>query len=365
MLQQDEFEVESIDLMRYIDIAWKRRWLIIVPTVVIAVLAGLWSLMLPKIWEVDALVIPSKFLTQNEAGEFKQILVAEPKQIASQISQGSYNSLIGAELNIDASQFPKISAENLRDTNLVRISVRENDPQEGKSILLSLFNHLKSEFDKKIDVEISTLDNTSEQAKNRILDLNLKIDSQKIDKERTKRDIEADKNKLAIAEDRISKVQEEMMSVKKRVSELDELQRKTMSEKREGAETLALLLYSNEIQQNIRYMNTLEDKVSDERVNIQDLTFSIRSKEQQLLQMDNQISQIQNLLSNAKSEIKLLEEKKNRIDYTQLVKAPTQSLGPVSPNKKKNVMIAGFLGFCISLGIVIMGDIMKTRKKKG
>jgi chromosome segregation ATPase len=234
----------------------------------------------------------------------------------------------------------------------------------GRQVLFSLFNHLKSEFDKKIDVEFSNINNQIEQTKNKILDFDLRIESKKIEKEKIKRDMTADKNKLAIADRRITDVQEEMKSVKTRIAELDDLQRKTISEKKDGTETLALLLYSNEVQQNIRYMNTLEDKVSTERVIIEDLTFSIKSNEQQLLQIDNQIEQIELDLNNAKNEINLLEDKKNRIDYSQLAKNPTPSIGPVSPKKKMIVLIAGFLGFCLSSGIAFFRENMEKRKKK-
>jgi capsular polysaccharide biosynthesis protein len=161
MLQQEEMGFKSIDLMAYVNIAWKRRWQIIIPTVVIAVLAGIVSFLLPKIWEVDAIIIPSKFLSQTAAGEFKEILVAPPAQIAGQISQRTYDNLIAAELNIDPRAFPRINAENLRNTNLIRVYVRGKDPHRGRMILLSLFNHLKSDFDKKIDVEFSKIGRAS------------------------------------------------------------------------------------------------------------------------------------------------------------------------------------------------------------
>jgi len=364
-MPQEETEFDGLNLMEYFNIAWKRRWRIIIPAAVLAILAGVWSFLLPKVWEVDAIIIPSKFLTQTDSGEFKEILVASPAQIASQISQRSYDNIIAADLNIDSRVFPKINAENLRNTNLVRVSVRDQDPQRGKDILFYLFKHLKSDFDKRIDVEFSSLNNQVEQTKNKIRDLNLRIESQKIEKEKTKKDIEGDNKKLEIAEKRIRDVQNEMPSVRMRITDLDDLLRKTLSEKKENVDNLALLFYSSEVQQNLRYMNTLEDKVSTERVNIENLTFSIKSKEQQLLQIDNQISQVQNSLSNADNEIKLLEEKRNRIDYSQLAKDPSQSFSPVSPKKKQNVLIAGFLGFCLSLGLVFFREYLEKQKKLG
>ena len=420
-MYNEETELESINLMEYLTVAWKKRWQIVIPTVILVTIVAIYSFTLPKVWEVDAIIIPSQFLTQNQAGEFKQVLVAEPKQIAGQISQGSYNTSIGAELNIAKSAFPVIKAENLRDTNLVRISIREKDPSRGQRILTSLFNHLKSEFDKKIDVEINSVNTQIEGTKNKILDLEneiksrenaiittqneikirqngiklkeFDIDSKKIDKQKLNNEIESDKSRLKITEERILGVFEEMKSVKTRIDELEKQQQKALAEQKTGTDALALLLYSNEVQQNLRYYNSLEDKVSAERLNRESLAQSIQGKTEALRQIDNQISQIRtgmdsnqteiesmktgienikngilgvrNNINNLKNDIKLYEDKKNRIDYTQLVKEPTTSFSPVSPKKKQNVLIAGFLGFCLSAGIVLFREYFEKQKKVG
>ena len=321
-MHEEKTEFEYFNWMEYIIVAWKRRWQIIIPTVILAVLAAVVSFLLPKIWQVDIVIIPGKFMSQTQAGEFKVVLVAEPKQIASQITEGSYDSLIAAELNIPEREFPAIKAEDLRDTDLVRAFVRVKDPQKGRLILASLFNHLKSEFDKKIDIEISTL--------------NTEV-------EKNKGSISSDQNKLQIAEQRIAALQAEMKSTKTRIEELGKQQQKILSEKKEGAESLALLLYSNEVQTNLRYFNSLEEMVSSERLKIENLKPSI---------------------ANAQKGILLLEAKKGRIDYTQLIKDPTTSFNPVSPNKKQNVLIAGFLGFCFSVGIVLFRENLNKMKSK-
>ncbi len=321
-MHEEKTEFEYFNWMEYIIVAWKWRWQIIIPTVILAVLAAVVSFLLPKIWQVDIVIIPGKFMSQTQAGEFKVVLVAEPKQIASQITEGSYDSLIAAELNIPEREFPAIKAEDLRDTDLVRAFVRVKDPQKGRLILASLFNHLKSEFDKKIDIEISTL--------------NTEV-------EKNKGSISSDQNKLQIAEQRIAALQAEMKSTKTRIEELGKQQQKILSEKKEGAESLALLLYSNEVQTNLRYFNSLEEMVSSERLKIENLKPSI---------------------ANAQKGILLLEAKKGRIDYTQLIKDPTTSFNPVSPNKKQNVLIAGFLGFCFSVGIVLFRENLNKMKSK-
>ena len=426
----DAYE-DEIELMDYLNVIWKRKWLIIVPTFFLALVAGIASFLTPPQWEVDAIIQPSKFFVQTEQGLFEEVVVVDPRQIAGQINQESYNRLIAAELNLDLRRFPELKSENLRDTKLVRVSVRENDIDKGKAILTSLFNHLKRELDRKIDVEmrgidtqifakensikqneigikeienqidlrklkikdreneIKTRENEIKKRNNDIKFKELDVQSKEIDKERIRKEIEADHNKLKISEERVQSIMEEMKAVKGRIDEIDEQLRKALAEKKQGGDAVSLLLYSNEVQQNLRYYNTLDEKLSTEKVTQENLRLNIRDKQEQLRQIDTQIQQIntqkdsisaeidnimtqiaivkteidkikneieslrndiakiQNAITNVHSEIRLLEDKKARIDYAQLIKEPTASLYPVSPRKKVNVAIAGILGLVI------------------
>jgi capsular polysaccharide biosynthesis protein len=150
-----EDEVEFID---YLNVIWKRKWLIIIPTLFITLAAGAFSFLIPPKWEVDAILLPSKFFVQTEQGQFEEVVVIDPRQIAGQINQKSFNSLITAELNLNPRKFPSLSAENLRDTKLVRVVIRDTDVARAKSILQKLFDHLKTELDKKINVEVKAID---------------------------------------------------------------------------------------------------------------------------------------------------------------------------------------------------------------
>jgi len=426
----NEYE-DEVNLMDYLNVIWKRKWLIIIPTFFLVVVVGIYSFLQPKVWEIDALIVPSKFLIQTERGQFNEVVVVNPKQIASQINEAAYNILIAAELNLDIRELPKLKAENPGDTKLVRVSTRENDVEKAKLILYSLFNHLKRDLDKKIEVEtkgldtkiaskensikqneigikdnenqialkklqikdkeneIKTKENEIKKKNNNIQLKELDIQSREIEKDRIKKEIVSFQNKLKISEDRVKSIMDEMKAVKKRIDELDKQQRKALAEKKQGGDAISLLLYSNEVQQNLRYYNTLDEKLSTEKITQENLHLAIHDKGEQLRQIDNQILQIntqkdtikteiddimtqivvikteiekikneiktvkneiekiKNTINTQENEITLLEDKKARIDYTQLIKEPTSSLSPVSPRKKRNVSIAGILGLMI------------------
>ena len=329
----DEHEKELID---YLNVIWKRKWLIIIPTFFLVIIAGLYSLLLPKKWEIDAIIQPSKYIIQTEDGTYREILVVDPKQITSQINQESYNHLIAAELNLDIKKFPKLRAENLRDTNLVRVSIKEKEIEKAKSILRSLFNRLKKDLDKKVEIEIKGIDSL--------------IKSKEIEKSRIEEEIKAYKNKLSIIKQRKKEIEKEMSDdIKKGIDALkEEYHLSLKKENRSESESLALLLYSNSIQQSLRYHNTLNELLSSKKIEEENINLEIKNKEERIKQLENEIDN--------------MNEKKGRMDYAQLIKEPTSSLNPVSPKKKLNVLIAGILGLMIFTMLSFFLEYIKKQK---
>ncbi len=377
-MEQPVFAEKEIELIDYLNVIWKRKWLIIIPTFFLVIAVGIYSFLLPKQWEIDAILVPSKFLTQTEQGTFVEVVVVDPKQIASQINERSHDHLIATELNLDIREFPKLKAENIKDTKLVRISTKANDVEKAKLILHSLFNHLKIDLDKKIDVEIKDLDTQVETNKNLIKNKGFNIKNKgseiklnQIEKNKARQEIVSSENKLKISEDRVKSIMEEMKEVKKRTDELEKQQREALSEKKQAIDAISLLLYSNEVQQNLRYYNTLDEKLSNEKIIQENLSLSKKEKGEGIKQLDTQIEKlnteidrINNDIESVKNEIGFLKERKARIDYTQFIKEPTSSLYPVSPKKKINVLISGILGLMIFTMLAFFLEYLEKQKVK-
>jgi capsular polysaccharide biosynthesis protein len=450
-MQEQENDIDkekSINLMEYVEVLWKRKWLILLPTLGCAILAGIYSLTLSKTWEVTALIQPGKFTNQTADGKLEDVAVTDPKQLAGQISQEAYNNLIAAELNLDIHKFPRLQAELLRDTKLVKISIRDRDVQKSKAVISSLFTLVKSDLDKRIDVETKMIDaqivNIENMIKQKNVDIhsielgkqnldldirslelrkqnldldisslevekenmNLDIKSLEVEKENLGKEILSIQNKLSISAQRLKNILEEMSSVKKRIGGLEDQQKNALAGKKEGTEALSLLLYSNEIQQNLRYYNSLEDNHTNETINQESLRMSIETKgsaiknvnlnietkgnaiknvnlnietkrnaiknvmleidakKTALKQVDTQIEKMKNEIDGLKSQITLSTQKKGRIDYTTLVKEPTSSLSPVSPNKTQNVMIAGIAALIVFALLALFLEYLKRYKSQ-
>ncbi|MBM3293042.1 MAG: hypothetical protein FJY82_00810 [Candidatus Aminicenantes bacterium] len=424
-------ERQEIFLTDFFDVLWRRKWGIIAPTLAVAVIAGVVSFLFPRIWEVDAVFLPSKFLLQTEQGQLIEVLVVDPKQVASQINQASYNASIAKEMDLDLRDFPRLRAEHLTDTHLVRMSVRDEDVERGSRILDSLFLMLKTEFDRKIEVEVKGIDGQISKKQNEIKENEIEIrdkkneidfkrleiedkkneikvkendvlrkdadirqrildvQSREIEKERNRKSIEFERNKIKISEERMASILEEMKSVKGRIDDLEKQVQKVLEERKAGGDAISLLLYSNEVQQNLRYYNTLDEKLSLERIARESAEMNIRNHEQNIRQLETQASQFEaqkdalraeletirneiaikrteigkvgteivainneiekttNKIESLNKEIEFLNDKKARIDHARLVKEPTSSLNPVSPKKKANILAALFISLVV------------------
>ena len=140
-----------------------------------------------------------------------------------------------------------------------------------------------------------------------------------------------------------------MIDIKKRIESLEKEQSLSLKkENRSETESLAMLLYSNEIQQSLQYYNELNELLNEKKIEEENVNLETENREEKIKQLENEIDN--------------LNEKKGRIDYTQFIQEPTSSLGPVFPKKKRNVMIAGILGLMIFTMLAFFLEYIEKQK---
>jgi len=322
-------------LIDYLNVLWKRKWLIILPTVCLVIVVVIISLLMPPVWEVEMIVQPAKFFSQTPGGQFIDVLITDPRQMATEINQKSYDFSIAEKLKLDIRKFPKLKAEYLKDTKLVRIAVNEKDVEKAKAILQSLFLLLKDNLDKRIFIEI---DNINTEIKKNELQIDLLTN-----------EIIILQNKLNILEQREREILVEMKAAKERISRIEMEQLDAM--KGGGKEALGQLLYSNEIQKNFQYINTLNELISDKKIEREDLAQKRKENEQTIEGLRNSDNN--------------LKERKGKFDYTQMIKAATPSIFPVSPKKMLNVLLAGILGLMIFSLVALFLEYLDKAKVEG
>jgi len=334
--EEDQMPGDEEELMDYLRVFWKRKWLVVIPTLLCLTGAFLWSLFSDRVWEVDCLIQTSRLVVQTDTGTLQEVVISSPKDIASSISQGSFNELIATELNLNLDRFPALEAEEIKDTRLVHVVLKTEDVPLGKKILTSLFDQLKEKLDAKVEFELKTID--------------AQVKENEKEREKLGRAIGILQNKLTIIRKRIDSIDRETDEVKKRVDSLEKEQLKDLRKSgRAESESLAVLLYSNEVQQSLRYLDSLREMESQKKAQEQDI----------LLEVEN-IAQRQNQVE---SHISLLWAKKARMDRSQLIKNPTPSRRPIAPRPFLNVLIAAVLGLTVFTTLAFFLEYLGDRQK--
>ena len=131
----------------------------------------------------------------------------------------------------------------------------------GMPSSLALFKLLERDFNRKIDVEIKSIDAQVKASEFEVNRKNLDIKSLEIDQTRNREESRASANKLKLSEARYEGLSQEMKSVRQRVDGLEAQQKEVLKAQPEGATAISLLLYSSEVQQNLRYYDELDGEV--------------------------------------------------------------------------------------------------------
>lgn len=148
-MNENETYESDVNLMDYFIIIWKRKWLILLPAVALIFLAGIYSILKPKMWEIGMIILPSECLVYDQITDIENFIAVPPSQMAIQINQRSYERLIAVELNLG--NVNPIKAEHLKGTNLLSVSVRTADVKEGREILNSLSKYVRFQIIKKVE----------------------------------------------------------------------------------------------------------------------------------------------------------------------------------------------------------------------
>ena len=284
-------EEDTIELIDYLRVVWKWKWMIILVTLGCMITAGVISLKMPRIYQVSMMIEPGAI---NLDPEGRPIYLDSPLNIKSKIDSQAYNRKISKILNADPKElnlgFKTIQPGN---SNTLKISLEANDTSRSIQALSTLFHELVKEYQHYVDSRKSELDQKIAMNERQI---NVSAGEKKY--------LEKEINTMEANTNRI--IEERNMLIKKGGKNPDKL---------------SLLIYSNIIQQNMAHNNDL----------------------------NRQLGWLMVKIERMKSEIETLKIEKESIENIKLIQKPQSSLYPIKPKKKLNVMLAFVIGFFISI----------------
>jgi uncharacterized protein involved in exopolysaccharide biosynthesis len=152
-----------IDLVSYLRVIGRRKWLILSATLLCALLGGIYSFLQPTQWNVDAIIQGGKFFNYDN---HQEVLIIPGEQLAGQINEGYYHNALASDLGLALKDIPRIKAKSLRWTERVNVSIKTSDGESAKRVFQALFRILQKELDKRIDFERNNQDVQIKQYEN-------------------------------------------------------------------------------------------------------------------------------------------------------------------------------------------------------
>ena len=167
---------DEINLIDYIKVVIKRKWLILGITLTAVLIAGIASMVSPKNYEVS---------TTLQIGNTTDILEST-SHVAEKIKSNAYKNLLEEKLNIE--NLPEIKTETPQNTNFVSIIIETDNPEQAKQILdeinslvllehQEIFNKRESQIKeniKEIQDELTLLETKKEYSEG-IAELRIKL----------------------------------------------------------------------------------------------------------------------------------------------------------------------------------------------
>lgn len=267
-------EIEIIDILR---ILWKWKTFIILGTLVITLAGAGVSLLLPNVYKVSTIIEP---------GDINKAPIESAESIRENILGEAFDETIRKNLNISLEEYPEIKVTIPKNTSLVQIYTESTDPRRAVNVLNELVALITRRIEKKIEIE----------------------------KKRIQNEIELARISHGSVLERVALVEGQLADTTAKIQALEHNRQKSIAAK--SSDAMSVLLYSNEIQSNQIYLNTLQDKKKD---------------------LESQVSSF-------KIRIDDIRLKLDQIKSTTIIKTPTVPEKPVKPKKLLIAALSFMLG---------------------
>lgn len=377
-------EYEEIDLMDYVKVLLKRKWLILAVFLGAAIVVGIYSFILPKIYKID---------TALEVGRVAGIMVEDPAQVVEKLKGDVYGIFVREKLEIPEEKYPKIKTENPKETNLITLVIESAKPPESKNILEEINNLILEEHQEKIKVKkeliemnIKTVEGQIEIIKSNIEKVKNKKQSSENDIQRIKNkietireDIESTRNKIQPLRDDITRVEIKIGNAEEEKTNLEakvEALQKVLPYQQDPGTQFALFdakeklaNKKQEIENLYLQINSLKRTIEDYNLQTNSLERTIEDYNSQINSLERgsedykiQINALESAIEDYRSQINSLRASLDDIRPTRVVKSPTVSASPIKPRPLLNTVIAAVLGLFIGVFLAFFQEWWEKNK---
>ncbi len=345
--REDRFE-DEIELIDYLRVIWKWKWLIIVGTLFCALAAAIYSFTHPviKMYNVSALIEVPVIKMYNVSA----LIEVDPgakldtvDKMKSMIEYGLFNQRIVDDLS-NLQGIPKL--ENLRfevaipnGLNMLDIAYKIPNVDLGKAVLNSLIKQLEQEYAQQVTLQFNR----------KLGEISRHIAR-----------VKARKEEVRLIEVRIDQIGKVLQEAQLTSDKLSAKRKATLLNPDDRTGRANIFMEAAAINQVINYPLTLRDRISylvsekkftseeimSEISIIKDLAAGVPSLK---TEGEANIWDHENFILKLKSKIDSFKSGRDQFTGITVRQAPTASPIPVSDKAKLHVILAGAVGFFVVL----------------
>jgi len=399
--RDDQFE-DEIELMDYLKVLWKWKYLILVGTLVCVIGAAVVSLNMTKVYGINTIVQPGLLKATDDG---KILYIDSAANIKALIDTKAFNGRVMKDVKFsgkaEAPDTADLKVTIPKGSHALDVLYETPDVDAGLQIvnnlnnaLLARYGTLIEQYKKQYDMDIfskkAELSRSEEKVNEKRNEIHTTEAGYKTAIEQnanaissTEAQMNAVKDQIKNQELKMADLESEIGRISKNTNLLSGDRDRYLSSSKSRDNILASLIYSNTIQQNISYLNTLRNEMNDTRgrsfkegARIKELEGNIKdliAKKKELetntkFKIENLKSNIRDLETDKKyklEEIENLKFKKNSIQNIQIIKPPKASPSPIKPKKRLNVMLAGVVGLFLTVFLAFFVEyISKYRSRE-
>ena len=415
---REHFE-DEIQLIDYLRVIWKWKWLIILGTFLCMVVAGVVSFNMPKIHEVSMTIEPG-IIDVDKEGRF--IYLDSLNNLEGKIKGGIYNRGIQEALNINPLENGmKFETGIQKGTNFIKVTSEWEGDKIGIGLRASeqLAASLSKEYEgiveqrrgdyekrvlmkqnkiKEIEIKRKDIDQQILIQKNKIKEIEIErkdIDQQVLielnEIERKKNNIKLNEANLKIIGERQKELSQEIKNVKDNTERIVQ-ERNNILQHKGNTDDISLLLYSTTTQQNVAYFNQLSNQINELRKQGKTLEANIKKLDKDIINVNTAIeraklrkteglqAKINNIsteivrlklekteglqaeIENLKVQIDRLNLEKGIIKNIRVIQNPEASIRPIKPKKRFSILLAGVVAFLMMMFLVFFLEYIQKAK---
>lgn len=348
-------EDEEIELMDYLIVLWKRKWLIMVGTFICLITAGMVAFNMTKIYEVS---------TSINVGRIEGRFVEEGSIISARVKSISLRKEIGQKLSlpfmaISGEEFFKVSPKGNRDTLTVEIKRETAKPDQAIKILEIVNENIIHDHKGRIEKAKKTLLDKIVISESRIIVTETQIEALK--KELSDK-IAINEKWIEIKKQKQNVLEKQLADTEKEIRNLEEIRDDIVRRKLKEVDVVGMVAYFNDLQARLNSAYSTRSQIVDEIPSqIQSYRVNITALQARLTNLNGLPLKIESY----KEDIATLQAKLNEIRETEIIDPPHSSYYPVKPQKKRILAIAAVLGFIVCVFLAFFFEyVEKYRQRK-